>query len=844
MAEAATSDAANSSSNSNSTRSVDEIANYLQNTVAEESWKRGQPDTDTVKYMANAIKQIWNESSSPVALRYLMYEIKEEQLDVTVKELVKFLQNGSMAGTNVDQKERQFVGISHKVMVTVLTHDFDMLQLKGRITIVFCTFYEEENTKGYYGPYICFVQSSGMGKTKILYELCKYYNENTDIVGRLILCRSAKLENEEQKKETDLFDGFIDLRNDSHRKQSFNDVVQDVFSKLETMVSGMAIAKKTKKLVLFFDEAHYLLDKGTYANGSKSMDAMLFRIVRLWIRKNRGFQIVAVFTGTTAKLTNFIIEDDIMNNMDTDTREYTASKNKDEYYERGKKKSYAPFYTTTTIGCLRHVPRDDSSSNKSEYSVAVPRGRPLFAAMSEEELKAGEANIIQRIVQDPSPTAFEKKKTTWLSVLGTRVQMGQTTFEVASRLVGRSYANLVSVSPATINSHGKQSAKICFPPDPVCARLAMCLMDKDWSMELPNRATLEGREKTWWVQKMKLLFSKEFCEPEKGDFGEIMVALYFLFCADGLRSRLRDNKDYTTFSVPLDQWINCLINGGSTEDDNADDSVDDNMMIQNDDCQCHFSAIQVCRNFVRAYDDSWSSLKDGVFLENMYKTGVGFYVFAGCSVIDLVFALRVSVTASKEGSDPTTHTASSTQYNYIPMLVSIKSRTKFCPKAASIECDKMKAKLETTEFGALCLLVVFGSHVNSNDNDYTLNARSVVKELAKGDVVSKVLRIPTNDKYGLSESFLGLTEIHDEMSEALASHSFLGAHREADSETNADDFTERILRLRKREKDGSRRPDHVTTTVAKLIGGLDEIIKGKSSGVKKRQRETYPRAEM
>ncbi|CAJ1935457.1 unnamed protein product [Cylindrotheca closterium] len=73
-----------------------------------------------------------------------------------------------------------------------------------------------------------------------------------------------------------------------------------------------------------------------------------------------------------------------------------------------------------------------------------------------------------------------------------------------------------------------------------------------------------------------------------GDFGEVMVALYFLFCADIARGSLKDNKEYTTFSVPLNGWINCPINGGRSGDDG--DNGDD-MMTKNKYCQVHFSAI-------------------------------------------------------------------------------------------------------------------------------------------------------------------------------------------------------------------------------------------------------------
>jgi len=81
--------------------------------------------------------------------------------------------------------------------------------------------------------------------------------------------------------------------------------------------------------------------------------------------------------------------------------------------------------------------------------------------------KMASQKIIPRIVQE-SPSKLYQKESAWLSVLGTRVQMGQTTFAVASELVGHSYANLVLVSPSSTikgddkKEDSKQTAKICF----------------------------------------------------------------------------------------------------------------------------------------------------------------------------------------------------------------------------------------------------------------------------------------------------------------------------------------------------------------------------------------------
>ena len=196
------------------------------------------------------------------------------------------------------------------------------------------------------------------------------------------------------------------------------------------------------------------------------------------------------------------------------------------------------------------------------------------------------------------------------------------------------------------------------------------------------------------------------------------------------------------------------------------------------------------------------------FWKKIYKTAVGFYIFAGCSIIDLVFALRVGDTAP---------------FRYIPMLVSMKSHVYCGPQSAKMECKSMTQKFEVTaggaKLGALCLLVVFGSPSSPNDGGYTLEP-SCVDSLTKGTIVSKVLRVPTYDEFGLSEAFQDLT-VQDEMSEVLASHSFVGAHREGDRDPS---FAEKAFRFRpKNEETG----DSMATTMENLLEGLDKIVEQK-----------------
>ena len=163
-------------------------------------------------------------------------------------------------------------------------------------------------------------------------------------------------------------------------------------------------------------------------------------------------------------------------------------------------------------------------------------------------------NILKRMLllgSQVQGTEWSQEHSCCLNILATRVQMGQTSVEIASNLVGGAYANLVGVDDK------KKPKRIYYPPDPVCARLAMCLMDENWSFQLSDGRTIEGMKKALWAQEIGILFSNRIFTVEKGfDFGEVLVAFYFLLCADEIRGTLGD--DYCTFSVSLKDWIRSL----------------------------------------------------------------------------------------------------------------------------------------------------------------------------------------------------------------------------------------------------------------------------------------------
>ena len=598
--------------------------------------------------------------------------------------------------------------------------------------------------------------------------------------------------------------------------------MDDAFSELDRLLKGIK-EDDDSPVVMMLDEAQYLLGEGEYKKNiqsekpiDKKMDAFLFRLVRLWLCKKRRRNIVAVFAGTTTELMTFIIKDDYAAELSqSDSR---GASQEGEFHPRGNL-TFPPFFTTTTIGCLQTnscLLEPSAAMKDSDHVAAIPYGRPLFAVMDFSQYQAFLPQAIARMLLS-SPADWDGSKPVWLNILGTRAQMGQTNFNFASQLVAGSYANFVGLDPKG------DSARITYLPDPVCARLAMRMMDPQCSMECTTiggdgLTTIRGRPKIRWVGKMKQIYSEQICTPEKGDLGEVMVALYFLFCADEIRGA--NDRDYNTFSVRLGDWIERLVNGGRVGEtvlrgNNANkkarfEKKRDAMAVDDDaNTDIAFGAIQVCRNYIRSYNHSWASLRKHGFLESLYKSGVGFYVFAGCSVIDLVFPLRL-------GKD-----------KYLPLFVSVKSHVYFSPKAAKRECDRMVEAVEASDkseesnsgekLGALCILAIFGSGSESQDAEYKLDP-SCVQELVKGNVESKVLRIQDNDEFGISKAFLELTTPETEESEAFTSHSFIGLHcNDGDLEES---FCDSILRLRPKTRDETRKRDAMNKKVLQLAKDL------------------------
>ena len=362
----------------------------------------------------------------------------------------------------------------------------------------------------------------------------------------------------------------------------------------------------------------------------------------------------------------------------------------------------------------------------------------------------------------------------WIDLLSTRVQLGQTTTEIASELVAHSFANVCGYFP------GSRAILLGYSPDPVCARLAMCMMDDTFKVHFQSQGktkTIKGEDHKVWAAKLKTIFSSGLINPDKGNFGEVVVALYMLFCGDLLRKKVNKEhrgtltQDYSQFSVSLEDWLQLMMSGGKFPSEIKKKVAD---------CKISVGFIQVCRNSLKSYSYSWEHLTDQCFLKHIYESGIAFSTCHRCPLIDMVVPLRIQTqikTKKRHGG------GTSTEVTFVPMLVSINCHESFSEGDADKECQKLKARATKDGLSrALCLLIVFGSSQNTPLKSVTPRKKGELFEdvydvLTKGNkVIAKTIRVPLDDEFGLSALFNDMTPPGQMDAELLSAHPFLKGH--------------------------------------------------------------------
>ena len=676
----------------------------------------------------------------------------------------------------------RMVDVDYEIVNRKLSHNYDLDRFTETLEDVF-DWYEggmetRRQASKKVGPYLCFVQSSGMGKTKIMYEYRKksVEDEESDVASSLIMSSEIL----PAKKESVVFDFCHDFKKlvDGFNGKEPRDAALLVYNALDTILretininvrerkerlpnkgkgKSQEIVERNK-VTLMFDESQYLLHQHLGYN------AFLFRCVRIWLREERPENVIAVFAGTTSKITKFLVEDDNeLKPRDASSR--GIQKRKVKYYDKGSNELYPLFYHTATLGsCLQLMAGD------TEYDRAIFYGRPLFAIMADEKILHSKlSNVLCRMLIVLEGHDWKAESIAVINFLATRVQLGETSVDVVSQLVAGGYGQLAGCSDDCT------TLTLAYLPDPVCARLAMCMMDEDYELVAPEwKGTIKGEKKQWWSGKMKEIFSTGLVSPSKGDLGEVVVALYMLFCGDVLRKEIsnrmtrrdKDKMAYTQFSVSLDSWLDLLCSGGKV--------IESKRVAA---CSLSVGFIQVCRNNLRPYSNSWESLKDQAFLEHIFQSGIAFYVFDGCPLIDMVVPMRVNNLDGSHGARP--------KFKFVPLLVSIKSRLIFDQNAAETACEAMKTKAAASHLNAaLCLLISFGSDPPSlqytGEISIQRGATKVSRQLfdaeGNGRIVAKAVRVPENDDFKLTEAFRQMTPDSQVNTELFLSHCFIMAH--------------------------------------------------------------------
>jgi len=651
---------------------------------------------------------------------------------------------------------KRMVPVDYNIENTHLSHSYDLTMFEKEVNGLF----NWNVKKNLIGPYACFVQSSGMGKTKLLFEYAKKTNNSdSDTVTQLILCTPSK------SVTTKVFDAFLDTKlliQETDREACIA-TVHDTLNKILQK-------SKASRVVLLFDESHTLLDR------CHGFDAFLFRCIRVWLReKGRDKKVVAVFTGTNSGLTNFLLEADRKLEYPPDTSRELQRRR--EYYDKGN--SMIPIlFQVTTIGCCREMVKSLGNSAHDEYDRMVFYGRPLFAVMAEQgDLDQRMSTVFGRtlLMSRDKDCDWENDIDTCINLLCTRVQLGQPSMQVISNLVSKGYANLCGINTKTL------VAKLACLPDPVCARIATCLMDGDFKTVLDGvndsgPKTINGKPNTWWTAKLKEIFSNGIVSPDKGDFGEVVVALYMLFCGDILRKDMnavtkRNDKnvncrDYRTFSVPLGSWLDLLVSGGKRPE-NDSSSIEASLGTGG---SLSVNFIQVCRNSLRSYGKSWESLINSTFLEHVYSSGTAFFVYDGCPSIDMVIPMRLDDEPTKKPM-------------FIPMLVQIKSCMSFAKSKETKALNKMKSEMEALKerpqrekIPVLCLLIVLGETNTEGSKKNIIDSKQVCDKLIKGDDEYIIIHIPGDDEFSLSQALNDMIPIAQLKTELYTSHPFLIGH--------------------------------------------------------------------
>ena len=603
---------------------------------------------------------------------YLLRGLKDPTKLTNILDQTSTLVSGRMAEQNYGFDEK-------------MAHELDVTALEDRIMMIEKWHTDPKMRDKHLAPLLAIIQSSGTGKSRLMN--CVRNKASLKSTSRTILLAASTFDQGKKSQiKKDFDDIYIVQKNDSKTKQRSNFVafVRDQCSKaLEN--SGVSNLNNKQFVRLFFDEAQHLAYN----------DGLLIRALR-WITREvncksgddkRSCFLTVVLAGTNSALANYFPE------TEQKAGESRTTDLEGGHYEKGTV-PFPPFFMLRTMGCLS-LSSDKSenggamSTNKSEYASKyesmIQYSRPLFAKLHKNNSfdKTKEYEVVKKVILGRAD--WKKDKKSCLSVLGTRIQMGRTSTPIVSDLVSKGYAHL------TYYEHGQgdvlNRASFAFLPDPVCARIAMCLMDDRFKFHGNSSGPkvefdICGAKRTEMATMMGTIFSEGICLPAKGDYGEIATALYILFCGDILRKQ--KCAEYKEFSVSFSKWMGLIQNQGKSEGaDNQDGDNQDGGKILSVNC------IQFFRQDLRLKLDD---MANETFLKGLYQKACAIYCKSNFEAIDLV------VPCFYENDN-----------RFLPAAFSVKNYGYMSPEDATFFLYESWSKLNQAGIKqGLCVLVIIG----------------------------------------------------------------------------------------------------------------------------------------
>mmetsp|Transcript_59428 Transcript_59428/g.145433 ORF Transcript_59428/g.145433 Transcript_59428/m.145433 type:complete len:841 (-) Transcript_59428:573-3095(-) len=591
-----------------------------------------------------------------------------------------------------------------------MAHELDVQALEARLREVEKWHQDEKVRDAYLAPLLAIIQSSGTGKSRLMNVVRNNYQKEG---SRTILLNDKPFDESRRSLiEEDFDEVYIVNKNDTlaDQRQSFVGFVKEQCKHCSE--------KKNGCVRLFFDEAQHLAHNGGF----------LIRVLR-WMTREKKFivdgsdnhcKLTVVLAGTNSALANFFPEEEQQSNQ---SRSVEATGG---HYEKGTV-PFPPFFMLRTMGCLSLPTRpsnneeecpaeaeseDASEPNPSEYESMIQYSRPLFAKLHKDgRFHAGkEYEAAKKIVL--GHTDWKNHNRSCLSVLGTRIQMGPTSAPIVSDLVSKGYAHL------TYYEHGgvegiPNRASFAFLPDPVCARIAMCLMDNEFkftpngtiSNSSKSEPELHGATKKEMAKMMGLIFSQGVCQPAKGDFGEVASALYLLFCGDELRKQ--KCAMYKEFAVDLSQWMELVQNQGRARQESLKDNGESFWV----------NCIQFFRQDLRL---TLKEMADETFLKGLYVKACAIYCANNIEAIDLVV--------------PCCYRQDDETLRYLLAAFSVKNYGHMSTGEATIFLHESWTKLTKAGINqGLCVLVIVGQDRPSSNVSAESYKEAAIKSMKSED---------------------------------------------------------------------------------------------------------------